>query len=129
MCLSNLSSKKPLIAKEDIIVYKYLNLKKDKRYGFSPYKNYVYELVPGTKEKSKLVKQQINNDNYDIINIGLHSMKLKSSTPCGNSTRCNTIFKIPKGTKYYEGTFENSPSYASNTLEYVGKILRKRNKK
>ena len=76
----------------------------------TPYRNFIVEI--GKTYNSVLVK----NNGY--VHEGLHSYKNPIDTKkynYGIYVECI----IPKGSKYYEGTFCNRYSYASDKLTYV----------
>jgi hypothetical protein len=71
----------------------------------TPYQSFVVK--EGTIYNSPLIK--IGNE----INEGLHTFKEKPNS----SIWAECI--IPKGSRYYEGMFDDKVSYASDTLKYV----------
>lgn len=124
----------PEIAQEDIVCYKFyiLHIAKDdinssshdKDGYLSPYWGMrapnMNEVVNTVLDRVYLHKCGGNNSTY-MINRGFHSFKyiddltkeLYFWQPCDAK-----IFKciIPKGTKYYEGEFDDSPSYCSESI-------------
>ena len=49
------------------------------------------------------------------IHVGLHTFKERDIIYGSTWAECI----IPKGSKYYEGTYDNRVSYASDTLKYI----------
>lgn len=95
---------KPLIAKEDIKVYKVVNLENK-----SPYFSFYYE--KGYHYASNFSKNIVNYSRWHIkINKGLHSfIKYKKAKERKNNFLSSDDFKIiimyiPKGSEYYLGT-------------------------
>lgn len=99
MCLTNPTTTEPLIAKEDILVYK--NLAKSRSGLLSPI--WMYPYVLNRVMKSKLMMVQGN------IEQGLHCYKRPRAM-----IFLSEIYEaiIPKGSKYYE----NDKEIASDTL-------------
>jgi len=120
MCLENLTTKEPLIAKKDIVVYKYI-IKVNQAY-LTYYRHKIIKI--GKTYRSKLIKIQLLFTK-GLINEGLHSMKYKKDACYMAKDKLVTLVKcvIPKGSKYYEGSFnfrgESYKSLASNKLKYL----------
>ena len=112
MCLILESDKvKSKIADKDIPVYKVF--KRDcygTSYGITPY--FYYKYVKGWTVKSRLKKLK------SMVNTGLHSFK--SNKYCSHRKDVYIFVKmyIPKGARYYTGTFMEKVSYASTRLEW-----------
>ena len=113
------------VAKEDIHLYKLIVESNDRLY--TPYR--WYEIKVDTEYISDLILEPIKNTIKRKVNIGLHS--IKDIKACKNIRLYD--FKnasnvkiyactIPKGSKYYIGTFTGiygkAESYASDTLIY-----------
>jgi len=119
MCLSlslwNFSSK---VASEDIICYKTLAKIEYPKIGIVYYKTpYMGVLIDiGFTYTSKLKRSGFT------IEDGLHSFKHAYDTHLANSCWRSVVSVqcvIPKGSKYYKGTFLGADSYASSQLIYV----------
>lgn len=126
MCLSINAGDEPIIAEEDIIVYKYLHqkIKADNSLGAirTPYKKSIVKI--GETYKSKLKK--INDEGDYIITLGLHSFAdLKNCRMDAISwyqEKFKTLYVkcvIPKGSQYYVGQFIGATSFASDTIKYL----------
>ena len=112
--------KSPKIAGEDIICYKFYMKAKDSL--LSPYRLAKAPDI-NTKVNTELdenVKSDLSNQ-YITIEKGFHSFK--SLAPLLNilfnkEVKDYVIFKciIPRGSKYYEGTFQGNRSYCSNSI-------------
>lgn len=91
-------------AEEDIIVYKKLINK------VSAHRYFEYKL--GLQERVDI------NHEFGLVHQGYHSWKnLKDHIDA------NSIFIIPKGTKYYEGDQHDwTPGFVSENIIYIGKI-------
>ena len=112
----------PEIAQEDIVCYKFYKLRENKL--FSPYKEV---LAPNINEVANTVLDRVylyeyggNNPTY-MITRGFHSFKYLDDLIKELDfwlSYDTMIFKciIPKGTKYYEGTFDGSSSYCSESI-------------
>ena len=112
MCLKITRDSKELTAETDIKCYKFL-LKYNENGLMTPFQSAKVKI--GGRYKSKL----INSNN--TIEIGLHSFV--NSFDCEfyqiglkNSEVVECI--IPKGSKYYIGTFKGYASYASSEIIY-----------
>lgn len=132
MCLTNISKQK--IAERDISCYKFFDtLPKYSFFGLnfgkmiiSPYRRAEYKL-----------KQLYDSHLYpsssgwpvsvDEINVGLHSFKFKLDATIFARSRADyaeTDYSkfliancvIPKGSRYFEGSFDVFPSIASNAI-------------
>ena len=118
MCLSNLTTENPKVAKRDIPCYKVLE-----ESLISPYEGYKYVL--GKKEKSPLDK------GISDVHKGLHTFTSKKNAIIERNWFLNrdfgshNVFKaiIPKGAKYFIGeTEDDQRSYASNELIVLEKL-------
>lgn len=114
MCLTIKKGSRKLIAKKDITVYKLVEKFND---GYRT----VYQKEPvkiGETYKSKLEKSRVINSVY----IGLHSMADFDGADYISSLGVNRLIVecvIPKGSKYYSGTFCGRDSFASDTITYI----------
>lgn len=113
MCLSNLTTEEPQIAKRNITVYKVL-IKRSYDY-LTLWRGVPIEI--GKTYTSKLVKHGIDASNNLRIEEGLHSYKHYKSIKDSICVKVKCI--IPKGSKYYIGTFCEYVSIASDKLTYV----------
>ena len=126
MCLRLKSKKtKVCIAKEDIICYKFLirSVYDDNGVYRTPYKN--FPITIGSEYTSEL-----NKDEF-LVDMGLHTFKnLEDTRKRASLNTYYTICKclIPKGSRYYKGTFNTFDnhwndvwfeSYASDRLIYL----------
>ena len=125
MCLY-LKSSKVRIAKEDIICYKFL-VKEVGSY-FTPYQSSLIEVGKLIEDTESLMIEKTSKRDFNFILYGgmFHTFKdIEAARKdvrwfANNMSRVNeyVIFKciIPKGTEYYEGTFEAYKCYASKKL-------------
>lgn len=92
-------SKKPLIAKEDITVYKILD-----RGFFSPYRDFKYKRGEEYKATFSFFVTSISHDLE--VHSGLHAY-VSMEYAYGNRSDEQKIYKmtIPKGAKYFVGIF------------------------
>lgn len=102
---------RPLVAKEDIVVYK--RLKKTSKGYKSPYKDFVYNVGYHYYETSSLRKRYTGSPMYNFrlhsfdINEGLHSYKdLTTAMYWKNTLEKIVKMIIPKGAKYYDNGSE-----------------------
>lgn len=117
MCLtlrSTFSFKR--IALTDIKCYKFLDNNRGEL--TTPYMDSPVEI--GEEYKSELYKNGFNG-----VEIGLHSFATyedarKKGGYCGYHTIVECV--IPRGSRYYSGTFSVYKSYASNKLKYIKKL-------
>lgn len=112
MCLTRKAKSELKIAKQDIIVFK-IGYKYDNEFK-SPFQKFIYH---------QDVVNTTNMDRYSVsINVGFHSFPdLKEFHKYSRSrSYYKGIFVIPKGAKYYEGTWEGFNNYASNKLIFKG---------
>ena len=109
----------PEIAQEDIVCYKIYILIEDEL--LSPYQG---SPAPAINKVTNTLLDRAYLSNYRgayMISKGFHSFKylddLIKELDFWQSYDIK-IFKciIPKGTKYYEGKFNNSPSYCSESI-------------
>lgn len=77
----------------------------------TPYRHYKIKI--GETYSSKLDRRNKNRE----IRVGLHSFKYLEDIKRTHNIIAECI--IPKGSKYYEGLFGGSMSFASDTLKYV----------
>ena len=114
---------KPLIAKEDIEVFKVLT-----DFGNSPYKYTPYTRGE-TKKQSATLKGTFSNTERTErnINIGLHSAATRTGANYVKRHEGGTVHKmiIPKGAKYVIGDFGGYKSYASTALFWPEKTEKK----
>jgi hypothetical protein len=119
MCLEIKKGQRVKIAKEDITCYKVLLCKDKSWYTF--YKR--MKIHPGSICRSDITI--LKSDFYSTIYEALHSFTslgvANDFVYCRVKPSSSIIVEciIPKGAKYYIGTFEDSDdSYASDTLVY-----------
>ena len=123
----------PEIAQEDIVCYKFYVLHKvkddinspyDKDKYLSPYRGVpapnINEVANTELDKAYLCDSNTSNLKYFVMK-GFHSYKYLDDLIKELSfwlSYDTMIFKciIPKGTKYYEGTFDGSSSYCSESI-------------
>jgi hypothetical protein len=127
MCLSNLTTSNPIVAEEDIVVYKLLYRDPELRYT-TPYQNFPVKM--GERYISKIDKLTVVGG--EIIGKALYSFaEIKG---CKNDSRDFHLISssmviarciIPKGAEYYQGKFFEKTSFASNRLLYVEIIQEK----
>ena len=112
----------PEIAQEDIVCYKIYILIEDEL--LSPYQG---SPAPAINKVTNTLLDRAYLSNYRgayMISKGFHSFKylddLIKELDFWQSYDIK-IFKciIPKGTKYYEGKFNNSPSYCSESIKLI----------
>jgi hypothetical protein len=131
MCLSETTTKQPMIAEKDIICYKFLR-QRESRGGLktfhAPYQGNRYLF-------GKLnTYVQVKLDYDDEVEEGYHSFaKLKDAYETAESRnrvhsfdlskRRDFVFVcvIPKGTPYFEGEFRGRVSYASSQLKVLSR--------
>lgn len=123
MCL--VTNKPCKVAEEDIIVYKILTNREGELTTY--YQGYPVKI--GVTYKSKLCYYNSEDyPEYGTVEEGLHSFQfLKEANNFRSGPAVIAECTIPKGSKYYEGGFDEpelDPSYASDTLTY-NKILTK----
>lgn len=114
-------------ASEDIVCYKFLRvnfpnyirnyypLKSSSHIYLTPYQNVPVQI--GNTYSSVLRRQGL------LINQGLHSLvnyKDLENLMLNDCIKVKCI--IPKGAKYYVGTFKGFASYASNQIKYLNII-------
>ncbi len=130
----------PLVANEDIIVYKILcdvDLSFLNETGRSPFKKFLYK--KGQMYKSKLITEirlalTPNNKYFFEVENGLHAYvkhDSKSSIWLMNKYCAKIKMIIPKGSKYYLGTDDEIvsdtlywPSYLYNLKYFLNKFLK-----
>jgi len=121
MCLTLKEKSRKVTAKKDIVVYKFLTELPDGNLQ-TPYKDFNVEI--GNTYTSLLLLESYHFVLY-ICDYGLHSYsKLEDAK---DHTAIHDLFGkvvfakciIPKGAKYYKGTFNGSVNYASDELIYV----------
>lgn len=121
-----------LVAQKDIVCYKILKVvhnvgRQNKTLIRSPYyTSYTWNL--GELRKSKLTSRPLKYTPYSNdrqINVGFHTFKTRREARINkNDIYLGVIFKciIPKGSKYYLGTFGEERSYASDQIIVKEKI-------
>lgn len=117
MCLHLTKGNKPLIASEDITVYKYGMCRGD---TFHP--NFRTQFVYEELKVQPTVDLIITNyrDEYFIAE-GYHSLPSLQVLKLLNSNSDVGVFIIPKGTPYYIGEFFGQECYCSASIIYMGK--------
>jgi len=109
---------------EDITVFKHLEINRNGTYR-TTYQE--FPVTIGETYSSMLITVEFCG--WDFCSIGLHSFPELLSAKKDGAVACwenCAVAKciIPKGSKYYVGTFGNEISYASDTIKYV-KIVAK----
>ena len=116
MCLKIKIFSRKKIAKEDIVCYKGLLDYEDDEL-FTPFQEFSIKI--GETYHSELKRTKFLSNEVDL---GIHSLSNYESAKDA-IMYYHIIVKciIPKGSKYYEGTWTNEKykSYASNCLKYV----------
>ena len=138
MCLYvNDSNMKPKVAKENITCYKVLEeYSTDNGVSFhTPFRFMDVELGKTYVDDNEVIikKSECNGNSYGTIKSGVfHSFKeyIDAVSLLEKVGVCDPVFVvecvIPKGTEYYEGTFDDGePCYGSKTIQYKEKILAK----
>lgn len=115
MCLELARNSKKLTAKEDIVVYKFVDIHPSGGYITS------YMAMPieiGNTYTSNLIR---NRHTPRILEIGLHSLIEQGSADCFARHFREVLIEciIPKGSKYYIGEFDGHVGLASDTITYV----------
>ena len=77
----------------------------------TPYRDFEVEI--GETYTSKLIKKSYS------VDVGLHSFEKLNDTIIGGYGEVIVKCIIPKGSRYYKGTFDGNISYASDTLTYL----------
>ena len=128
MCLV-LSHLKPKIADKDIVCYKLVEKTKIKGIYKSNYQGFEYiirQLYTNNLDirfANKSMKWYFYKSFYKIEEGMFHSYvshlyPILSPLPCCALLKCI----IPKGAYYYEGEFDESPSYASSQIKILEEI-------
>lgn len=120
MCLDLKRGSKVKIANKDIICYKRYKYDLASNTLKSPFQRTIHKFGKQPEVQLGYCKNQ-----YGHIEEGYHSFKYKFWIKLfgilhsyGNLYKC----VIPKGSKYYEGTWGDFKSYASNNLIIVKKV-------
>ena len=109
------------IAKEDIICYKVLYKSNYSGKLYSPYVTFWWELNKLTKADGKPYIHIIEGQKKKIMRGYFHTFKtIKGAKSLKECLCCCGVFiykcVIPKGTKYWEGTFNGCKGFASKNL-------------
>jgi hypothetical protein len=126
MCLVlKRTAKKPKVAGRDIPVVKFLFENEDGT-GRSPYQDHDYELDRTTRVDRRDWAKTVKDAKEQIeLHRGLHSMGPNSALLMPFGTVAFRAY-IPKGAKYYVGSFTGmGVSYISNKLRVTSKRLDK----
>ena len=105
MCLKAKKDTVKKIAEEDIVVWKYLCRFNFKYY--TPYQN--MKVKVGKQYRTKLGKMICYSTfDFAVVNEGFHSFKFEEDahTICKSENQVVCKCVIPKGSEYYEGTYE-----------------------
>ncbi len=120
MCLTIKSDAKICEAEKNIICFKRGMIKWG---GFNPFYQYSFEYFQSkqTKKVELTLRSRWDGASSAEIDEGYHSYPEISNWKVG---KCNGVFIIPKGTKYYKGLDNDSEitAYVSESLIYVGSI-------
>lgn len=126
MCLN--SPGKLKVASEDIVVYKVaarLLTFRDSilgKYFYAPYRLTPYVLGETMESELNYIEYEPSEEEaYPIVEAGLHSLGNYADAVELIASQHNSHFKvmyaiIPKGSNYYEGTFNGKLSYASDKI-------------
>jgi len=120
MCLETKRFFSKKTARKNIVVYKHLKMRN--LVLITPYQRTPVE-VPGVVNSSLYkYREYYHKFNRASVNIGIHSFK--NIDDCKEDARqeySSHIVEcvIPKGASYYAGKFNDMPSFASNSIEYV----------
>ena len=131
MCLK-LNSLEPKIADKDIICYKLVKRTKTKGVYKSSFQGFEYVIRQlyisnfDIRLASKIIKTWCLTYPYLMYNIDegmFHSYK-SNLTPILSPLPSCALLKciIPKGAYYFEGYFDDSPSYASSQIKILEEI-------
>jgi len=116
MCLTT-KNPKIQVAEKDIYVYKECTgVTKEKCY---PEWFLRTTYIAGEQNEKVALSTRVNLDGNYEVEKGYHSY----NTPKSGT---NTLFKIPKGTQYISGWYNNNPlkrNRVSATIEYVGPLF------
>ena len=129
MCL-HLNHLEPKIADKDIVCYKLVKRTKIKgiyKSSFQEFEYIIRQLYTNNLDirfANKSIKRSFYKRFYIIEEGMFHSYAsylypvILSPLPCGALLKCI----IPKGAYYFEGYFDDSPSYASSQIKILEEI-------
>jgi hypothetical protein len=136
MCLSRTTTKKPKIAEEDIICYKFLKVagsgfpRRDVRITAPFRTDFQYQLGKVTKLQPH---QKLECEHHDYVHVGFHSFANVKAAFHNADIRNYPhdpeyfvfVCVIPKGAKYFVGRFCQHLSYASDALIVLSRNSRR----
>ena len=123
MCLDVINNAEIKTAKEDIVCWKFGK----KEWGFfrnffvSPYYRFKYRVGKVYKMEGKLeARETVISGDY-IVNEGFHSFLGRKTASAFSFIWDRYVAKcvIPKGTRYIEGKFLDTPAYASEQIKVI----------
>jgi len=126
MCLKLKNDVHQYIAESDIICYKHIIKRSDYKSRVTTYRYFPVKIGTTYESNIKVIFSTGYSTGYEI-NVGLHSFKSKSDcvddseSEEGSSYLLKTYIcecVIPKGSKYYVGSFCGWEGYASDKLKY-----------
>jgi len=128
MCLVVPAERKYLLAKDNILVYKYLTRR---NYSYHQQHKYIRYKKQELVNMHKLIFPDYrNNKGYDAINYGYHSrFEIETKKPTMEDN--NSLFIIPKGSFYYVGAenpdldeiiLSEIDGLVSDSIIFIGKI-------
>ena len=127
MCLNLINGVHEYIAESDIICYKHIIKRSDYKSRVTTYRYFPVKIGVLYESELKINTDQSYRGTSFEVNVGLHSFKNlnacidDSESEEGSSYLLKTYIcecVIPKGSKYYIGTFCGMEGYASDKLKY-----------
>ena len=121
-------NKIPLVAKTDLVVYKFLKKTTVHRFSYNDMRGEIIETLVTPYRQTMVDIGSTYESEFTFncdgdVEMALHSLKsLKSIKKLLKKSAINWLVcrcVIPKGSKYYQGKFNTMVSYASDTLKYL----------